>query len=231
MARWALALALLLAAPAWGASISLEGSTDSLELVTSSAASTDYTIAWSNVTATALTTPGTSAGNIASATTTTVIAAPSASNWRYVRTISVRNASTTTSNTVTVQVDRSAANRTVYSATLAPGELLTYDDTGWKRYASNGSQITNSADAGTNGTVYTYYKVGTAKDSAGYAILGNKDGGQPGAWVLGTPGVNGANFDCSTGAGATVAGSPVVAAPASGNLYLTALTIQNSVTE
>lgn len=220
-----------LAAPAWGSSIALEGNTDALELVTSSAASTDYTVAWTNVQATALTTPGTGAGNIASATTTTIIAAPSASNWRYLRTLTVRNASTTTSNTITVQVDRSAANRTVYSATLAPSEVLTYDETGWKRYAANGSQITNSADAGTNGTIYTYYKVGTAKDSAGYAILGNKDGGHPGAWVLGTPGVNGANFDCSTGAGATVAGAHVVAAPSSGNLYLTGLTIQNSVNE
>lgn len=221
----------LFAAPAWGSSIALEGNTDALELVTSSAASTDYTVAWTNVQATALTTPGTGAGNIASATTTTIIAAPSASNWRYLRTLTVRNASTTTSNTITVQVDRSAANRTVYSATLAPSEVLTYDETGWKRYAANGSQITNSADAGTNGTIYTYYKVGTAKDSAGYAILGNKDGGHPGAWVLGTPGVNGANFDCSTGAGATVAGAHVVAAPSSGNLYLTGLTIQNSVNE
>lgn len=226
-----LLLLLLLAAPAWGSSIALEGSTDSLEIVTSSAASTDYTVAWSNVTATALTTPGTGAGNIASATTTTVIAAPAASNWRYVRTLTVRNASTTTSNTITVQVDRSAANRTVYSATLGAGEVLTYDETGWKRYASNGSQITNSADAGTNGTAFTYYKVGTAKDSAGYAILGAKDGGFPGAWVLGTPGVNGANFDCSTAAGATVAGAHYFPAAASGNLYLTQLTIQNSVTE
>lgn len=224
------ALLALLASSASSQSITLEGSTDSLEIVTSSAASTDYTVVWSNVTATALTTPGTGAGNIASATTTAIIAAPSASNWRYVRTLTLRNASTTTSNTVTVQVDRSAANRTIYSATLAPGEELIYNGE-WQRYAANGSQITNSADAGTNGTIYTYYKVGTAKDAAGYWILGNKDGGHPGAWVLGTPGVNGANFDCSTGAGATVAGAHVVAAPASGNLYLTSLTIQNSVTE
>jgi len=227
----ALLLLLLLAAPAWGSSIALEGNTDSLEIVTSSAASTDYTVAWSNVTATALTTPGTGAGNIASATTTAIIAAPSASNWRYVRTLTLRNASTTTANTVTVQVDRSAANRTIYSATLAPGETVTYDENGWKRFAATGSEITTSPDAGYNGKSYTYYKVGTAKDSAGYAYLGNKDGGHPGAWVLGTPGVNGANFDCSTGAGATVAGAHYIPAAASGNLYLTGLTIQNSVTE
>ncbi len=226
-----LLLMLLLAAPAWGSSISLEGTTDSLEIVTSSAASTDYTVAWSNVSATALTTPGTGAGNISSATTTPIISAPAASNWRYVRTLTIRNASTTTSNTITVQVDRSAANRTVYSATLGPGELLTFGDDGWNRYSAAGSAITTSPDAGYNGRVYLISKVGTAKDSAGYAILGNKDAGIPGAWVLGTPGVNGANFDCSTAAGATVAGSPVIAAPASGNLYITSMTVQNSVTE
>lgn len=226
-----LAFLLLLAAPAWASTIALEGPTDSLEIVTSSAASTDYTVAWSNVTATALTTPGTGAGNIASATTTAIIAAPSASNWRYVRALTVRNASTTTSNTITVQVDRSAANRTIYGATLGPGESLTYDENGWKRFAATGSEITVSPDAGTNGKPFTHYKVGTAKDAAGYYILGNKDGGHPGAWVLGTPGVNGANFDCSTGAGATVAGAHVVPAPSSGNLYLTQLTTQNSVNE
>lgn len=225
-----LLLLMLLAAPAWGSSIALEGSTDSLEIVTSSAASTDYTVVWSNVTATALTTPGTGANNIASATTTTIVAAPSASNWRYIRLVTIRNASTTTSNTVTIQVDRSAANRTVYSATLGPGEALHYTDEA-KRYSANGSLYTTSADAGTNGNTYIYYKVGTAKDAAGYRILGNKDGGHPGAWVLGTPGVNGANFDCSTGAGATVAGAHYFPAAASGNLYITQLTIQNSVTE
>lgn len=221
----------LLAVPAWGSSIALEGNTDSLEIVTSSAASTDYAVAWSNVTATALTTPGTGAGNIASATTTAIVAAPSASNWRYVRNLSIRNASTTLSNTITVQIDRSAANRTIYSATLAPGEALSYDETGWKRLAATGSQITMSPDAGFNGKNYNYSKVGTAKDSAGYWIMYAKDAGLPGAWVLGAPGVNGANFDCSTAAGAAVAGSPMISNPASGNLYLTSVTLWNSVNE
>lgn len=232
MRRLLLALALL-AAPLHAGTLALEGNTDSLEVITSTAAQIDYSVTWSNVQATALTTPGTGSGSISSATTTALVAAPSASNWRYLRKILLRNVSTTTSNVLTLQVDRSATNRPFLPAfTLAPGEAAEWDeDAGLRLYTADGSLKIQSVDSGTNGKSYTYYKVGTAKDSAGYAILGNKDGGIPGAWVLGTPGVNGANFDCSTAAGATVAGAHYIPAPASGNLYLTSLTVQNSVTE
>lgn len=67
--------------------ITLEGNTDALEVVTAGASvAVSAHCAWSNVTATALTTPGTSSSNIVTATTTTFIAAPSAANWRYIRT-------------------------------------------------------------------------------------------------------------------------------------------------
>ena len=45
----------------------------------------------------------------------------------------------------------------------------------------------------------------------------------------GTPGVNGAVLDCSTAAGATIAGARYLVSPATGNLYLTQVAISGSV--
>jgi hypothetical protein len=219
-------------------SIELEGSTDALEIVTTTTAAVDYQIKWANRTATALTTPGTSVGQISSATTTTAVAAPSASNWRLVTQLSARNTSTTTANVVTVQVDRSAANRTIYSASLGPGESMAYDGLKWTLYTASGiARVQPLTDSGYNGKTYSFQKVGTAKDSAGYWINYSKDAGFPGAAVPGAPGVNGWDTDCSTAtnaadpAGAAQVGAHLLTDPASGNLYLTEVTIAGSIAE
>jgi hypothetical protein len=237
MKRLLVLFSLLFALPAWS-SISLEGSTDSLEMVLSATGSIDYDFAWSNVTATALTTPGTTKGNATSGTTT-VIAAPSASNWRYVRAGTIYNASTTVSNVITLQVDVSATNRLVAKFNLAPGEHAVLDEQGKvSLYTASGILRTQpSGDSGYNGKVYGFQKVGTAKDSAGYWMNYSKDAGFPGAAVPGAPGVNGWDTDCSTAtnaadpAGAEQTGSHLLQDPASGNLYLTGVTIAGSIAE
>lgn len=223
--RFAL-LAVLLSVPAFATSLTLEGSTDALEVITSTAISVDYQVSWSNVTATALTTPGATAGNIASATTTTLIAAPAASNWRHVRSIVLRNAGATP-NVVTVQVDRSAANRTLFSTSLGAGESLTWDEGGgWRVYASTGVPRVQADVPGFTGRTFHWSKVATAIDTIGYHYLANKDNGFPGAWSVGTPGVNGVSTACDvvgtagTG-GALSTGSHVLPDPSSGGWYLT----------
>lgn len=219
--RLASLMTLLLAFTA-NASISLEGNTDSLEIVTSAAGSVDYFVAWSNVTATALTTPGTSAGNITTAATTTAVAAPAASNWRYLRSITVWNVSATTSQLITVQVNRSASTRRIWRGTLAPGTSLNIDDNGLDHvYGTNGVERINSDAPGFNGRSFMFAKSATAVDTTGFNYMFAKDPGMPGAFVLGTPGLNGANLDCSTAGGAAVAGSPVLLNPATGGWYLT----------
>lgn len=126
-----LALLLLLLTVEARAGLVLEGSTDSLEVVTAGGTvGIDYTVAWSNVTATALTTPGTTKGAISTATTTTVLAAPSASNWRYIRALTLRNTTASTANDVTIQIDVSATNRVMFKTTLAAGEFALVDETG-----------------------------------------------------------------------------------------------------
>lgn len=222
-----LLLLVFLASPV-RAGLILEASTDSLEVTTSTAAAIDYDCSWTDNTTTAFT-PSKSAGQISSATTTTVVAAPSASTQRNVMNCTWRNTSTTTANVLTLQRDVSATNRTLYSATLAPGEALAFTGERYFRYAASGAEITTSPDAGYNGKAYQFSKAGSAKDSAGYAVANSPNAGVPGAWVPGTPGVNGAVLDCSTAAGATIAGAHYIVSPASGNLYLTQIAISGSV--
>ena len=223
--RFAL-LAVLLSTSAFATSLSLQGSTDSLEMVTSTAISVGYTVSWSNVTATALTTPGAAAANVASATTTTIIAAPAASNWRHVRSIQVRN-NGATANVVTMQIDSSATNVPLFSTSLAAGESLTWEESGgWRVYNSAGVPRVQSDPPGFTGRTFHWSKVATAIDTIGYHYLHQKDNGFPGAWSVGTPGVNGVSTACDvvgtagTG-GALSTGSHVLPDPSSGGWYLT----------
>ena len=193
MKHWVLIFCLF-ASPAWA--IELEGSTDSLEVVTTTTAAIDYTVKWANRTATALTTPGTSVGQITSATTTTIVAAPSAANWRLVGLLTLRN-SGSASNVVTVQVDRSAANRTMHSATLGPGESLNYDGTRFSVFAASGVERSlKFENVGFTGKSYTFGKVATVFDTVGYHYAYFKDVGFPGVWTPGTPGLNGVATNC-----------------------------------
>lgn len=222
-----LAALLFCSVPA-SAGIVLEASTDAIELVTSTSAGIDYDCSWTDNTTTAFT-PGKSAGAISSATTTTVVAAPSASTQRNVMNCSFRNTSTTTANVLTVQRDVSGTNRTKFSTTVAPGEMALFTGERFFRYTAAGAEVVTPADSGYNGKSYQFYKAGSAKDSAGYAVSNVANAGVPGAWVPGTPGVNGAVLDCSTAAGATIAGAHLIQNPASGNLYLTQVAISGSV--
>ena len=223
--RALLLLALLLPLNALATAVTLEGNTDALELVTSTSASIDYNVSWLNVTATALTTPGRTAGNVAAATTTTILAAPAASNWRHVRSIELYNAGTAV-NTLTIQRDVSGTNRLIYKAVLFAGESITMlEDGQWRKFSGTGAPQTDVANTvGATGTAFAWAKSTTAADTTGYHYLMNKDPGLPSGQVWGTPGVNGNNTDCSsanaaaTGAGAL--GSPYLPDP-TGSLWLT----------
>lgn len=230
------ALLVFFSAVVANAAITLEGTTDSLEIVTSAAGSIDYDISWSNVTATALTTPGTNKGNIATATTTTVVSAPSASNWRYIRTITVYNASTTASNSITVQKDVSATNRLIAEVNLGPGEYAVIDDSGkLTAYTTAGNIKTQPSDqTGFKGITFWISKVATAFDTVGYHYLYNKGAGSPGAMSLQTPGLGGFFTDCSIASqatdpnGAAQIGSPKLNDP-TGAWYLTKFGVQGAV--
>jgi hypothetical protein len=138
---------------------------------------------------------------------------------------------------LTLQRDVSATNRTMFAATLAPGEMLMVTQEGeFKVHTAAGLQrVQGTADTGYNGKSYPWLKAGSAKDSAGYAVANAANAGIPGAWVPGAPGLNGWTTDCSTAtnaadpAGAAQLGTHVLQDPASGNLYLTQIAISGSV--
>lgn len=219
-------------------SLLLDATTKSLELETSAAVSTDYVVSYADHTTSAFT-PGMNQGNVATATTTTILAAPAGSTQRQVKWLNVRNRSTTAAQTVVLKLDVSGTDYHVASAvTLGPGESFRMDANGdVDVYTTAGMRKADARDlTGINGYVFAFQKAGTAKDAAAYWVAYAKDAGFPGAYNLGTPGVNGVNTDCSLASstsplGASQMGAHVLTDAASGSLYLTEAVMQSTVAE
>ncbi len=123
---------------------------DILQVTTSSSQSLDYTVSYVDITTTTFT-PGSGQGNIASATTTTILAAPGASTQRQVKQITLTNAGAS-ANAVTVVKDISATEYKVFpTVTLAAGESLVYQDGGgWTYFAADGTEQTPRLAAGSD---------------------------------------------------------------------------------
>lgn len=217
--------------------ILLTNTTETLEVLTSSATSTDYYVSYVDVTSTTFT-PGQSNGNIASATTTTILSAPAASTQRQVKFLSIRNRSTTASQTVTLKHDTSGTERYLTAdVTLAAGAVLEYDcGVGFIVRNARGQVINaDTTVIGNTGYAFNLYKIGTASEAVGVRYSHTKDTGFPGAWSPGTPGLNGFWVDASQASnatnpvGASQAGTWQIQTPASGSLYLNDLGITTSV--
>lgn len=237
MNRIVLLLLLTFAPLARANSVILDSTLKSLELETSAAVSTDYVVSWVDNTTTTFT-PGMSQGNVSTATTTTIISAPAASTQRQIKWISLRNRSTSAAQTVSIKMDAAGFEYYVATATLSPGETLHVDADGRQVVYTVAGFEKQQAYLPTayNGRIFEYGKNGTAKDAAGYAIANGKDAGFPGAYSLGTPGLNGVVTDCSLAtstspAGATQMGAHPLVDASSGSLYLTSAHISDSVAE
>ena len=222
-----LALHAALAPKVAHASTILIGTTDSMEVVTSSTSAIDYVASYIDYTSSAAT-PGASAGAIASATTTTFVAAPSASTQRQLKRANFRN-NGATSNTLTIQKDISGTNYVMYSTTLGPGETLAINSEGEHRVYDSSGLEKLPATTVIDGLTVSFLKVGATSKAAGLWQLQNKDTGVPGAWVPGTPGVNGDAVSCDTTADATIAGAPYLPNPPTGNYFITSATAGASV--
>ena len=114
--------------------------TESLRLVTSSTADTDVVATFMDHT-----TSGGTADNqhttIASATTTTIVAAPGASTGRQLLGLSIRNNESIADNTVTLMKTVSGVDYNVSPPTnLGPGESLIYSaGAGWQKLRADGT--------------------------------------------------------------------------------------------
>lgn len=119
--------------------IILDATTHSLQLVTTGTSQIDYVAGWSDGDTTSLVT-GSTQGSITTATTTTVVPAPSGVIDRELKFLSLRNAGAAT-NTVTLKKD---VGGTSYALTadvpLLPGEALQFAaDGGFKVKSASGA--------------------------------------------------------------------------------------------
>jgi hypothetical protein len=115
--------------------ILLTGTSDVLRVVTSSTANIDVVAGFADY-ATGTVTPGRSLTTIASATTTTIVAAPGASIQRTIRFLSIRNRHASTANTVTLQLFDGTTAFQIHNIVLAAGEALVYDEAAGFLYLS-----------------------------------------------------------------------------------------------
>lgn len=206
--------------------ILLTSTSELIEFTTSSTSKIEYT--WSAVDMTSsATTPVSGDGSVSSATTTTIVAAPSASTQRQVKSMTLRNSGSAT-NVVTLIKDNAASDRILMSVSLLPNECLYYGDSdGFKLFDSSGRiKITPSETSGYNGRTASFFKVGTGADTIGYWYCYAKDSGFPGAFAPGTPGTGGRTTDGTT---STDAGCLLIANPSSGSNYLTQVTVTSTV--
>jgi hypothetical protein len=196
----------------------LDTTTRKLQVTTSAATNVDAVAAWVDLTTSGYA-PGVTPTAITTATTTDIVAAPASSTTRQVKTLSVRNKSTTTANTVSVLLDDSGTDYVMHVARLAPGDTLRYTDTdGWRVHDSVGRPINASAEsAPIDGYSRTVFKVGAASEAAGLLHTLALSAGSPGAWAPGTPGMGGRATD---GTASADAGCIQLQTPASGSNYL-----------
>lgn len=104
----------------------LTGTSDKVQLVTSSTAPLEVAATWLD-SDTAIT-PGRTLTEITTATTTDVVGSPSGSNKRNVQTLLIRNAHASTTNAVTVRITDGTTTVDVFSVALGAGETIQYLD-------------------------------------------------------------------------------------------------------
>lgn len=155
--------------------IILKATTESLQMVTSSTATIDYSISYADLTPTTFA-PSSSEGSITTATTTTVLAAPAASTQRQVKLLSITNRHATLSSNVYVHKRISSTNYVLMpTATLLAGETMQYlDGQGWIYYASSGAVKTSQTAPGSD-TQIMFNNAGVLTGDAGLTWTNSTD--------------------------------------------------------
>ena len=133
--------------------LALTSTSDSIQLVTSSTASTDVHATWISVGAT-VDVPARKNTAIITATTTTIVPSPAAGEYASVKAISIRNKHATTAQTVTVVLNDGTTAVELMKVTMSAGETLHYQENGgfWVQ-DSQGRAKTNDAAGGSGAAV------------------------------------------------------------------------------
>ena len=205
----------------------LTSTSDIVRLTTSAAATTiEVHASYVDVNGTTIT-PGRTNTRITAATTTTIVASPGASTQRNVKAIYVTNNSAGTSCVVGVEHFDGTNSVELMQFVLLPGENLGYrEDGSWVHRDGQGAEYPPAGLGNYAGKSIPFMKTGTAPDVIGCWYCTSKDAGYPGAWAVGTPGVNGRVTD-----GTTAADYGCIPIPnaSTGANYLTALEMASSV--
>ena len=205
--------------------INLSNTTHILEVTNTVAGSLHYQVGYTDITSSGVSTPNDSVGIITTATTTVILSAPAASTTRRVQYLNIYNNGVT--NVITLKKDISGVENFLMKVTLQIGETLRIvNDKVETLDASGRVKLQNQGDSEIAGDSRVIFKVGTAPEAAGQYYCFAKDNGAPGAWLPGTPGINGRNTNgtASPDAGCISAGTPV-----SGQNYIRDISIAASV--
>ena len=205
--------------------INLSNTTHTLELTTTVAGNIHYQVGYTDITTASVTNPTDNVGIITTATTTTILSAPASSTTRRVQYLNVYNNGVT--NIITLKKDISSVGNILIKVTLQSGETLRIVNDKVETLDPSGRvKLQNQSDTDIQGDSRVIFKVGTAPEAAGQYYCFAKDNGAPGAWLPGTPGINGRNTNgtLSADAGCISAGTP-----SSGANYIRDISISASV--
>jgi hypothetical protein len=197
----------------------LTSTSDILRVTTGTATSTIEVHASYVDNASGTITPGRTNTRITTATTTTIVASPGASTQRNIKGLYITNNSTGTTCLIGVEHFDGTNSVELMQFNLLPGENMGFrEDGSWVHRDANGSEYPPTGLGAYNGRSITFMKNGTAADAIGYWYCTSKDAGFPGAWAVGTSGLNGRVTD-----GTAVAdnGCLTIANPATGGNYIT----------
>lgn len=198
-----------------------------IRLVTSAASNIHVHVSWVDKIGTTDTTPASQNYNISTATTTTICPSPPASTPRNVKGIYCTNNSAGASCNVAVEHFDGTIAVELMQFILLPGENLGYrEDGSWVHRDAQGAEYPAAGLGSYNGRSIGFMKTGTAPDAVGYWYGTWKDGGFPGAWAPGAPGLNGRVTDGTT---ATDYGCVPIANPSVGANFLTSIDMASSV--
>ena len=190
--------------------INLSSTTHSLELETLVAGSVHYQLGYTDITATGVSLPQDEDGIITTATTTIIATTPSATTTRKIQYLNVYNNGV--SNTITIKKDVSGTEYILQKISLQKNENFRIVNDKVEVFDASGRvKLQTTGDTEIAGDSRVIFKVGTAPEAAGQYYCFAKDGGSPGAWLPGTPGINGRNTDGTTVAdrGCISAGTPI----------------------
>jgi hypothetical protein len=210
--------------------LTLDDTTTKLQLTTSSTSAVDVSVSYEDERNDGTRrVSGSQETAITTATTTDILAVPALSNRRVVRLISALNKGGS-SNTVTIIKDVNGTDYQICAVALAAGERLEIRDGQLAVFESTGTLKVTGGSSSSGVSAYTgypafFFKNGTAPEAAGNYYCFAKDSGNPGAWAVGTPGVNGRTTD---GTAAADAGCVLFRNAATGGIYLTDWKVQSS---